>query len=75
MANTTTENNSASLFRAWAIAYAKETYGYDVSENDAVELNAVIEGDGCCEMCYSESATIDLTVGKYNIRIGNYFTV
>lgn len=66
--------NTSTLFRAWALAYVKETYGYDVSEDDHVELTAEISGEGCCELCYTETATTVLTVGKYTVNINNYFT-
>lgn len=74
MTNMKDNNNVVALFREWAVAYVKETYGYEVTAGDSAELSSEIVGEGCCELCYTESSTVTLTVGRYTVNLGNYFT-
>jgi len=59
------------LRNEWLRAAARER-GYAVSDTDACDLELTTEGDGCCDMCYSEYAVLYATVGKNTFRVDTY---
>ncbi|UDL15918.1 hypothetical protein QEH42_gp300 [Microbacterium phage Pumpernickel] len=56
---------------AWLRAEATDR-GYKVSDTDACSLETELQGDGCCELCYSEKAVLVATVGGNKFEIYTY---
>lgn len=64
-----TEVDTEGLFQVWAVAYARKL-GYTASDDDAASISAETVSEGCCELCYSTTAELILTVGKRRIYLG-----
>lgn len=56
---------------AWLRAEARDR-GFEVLDTDACDIEVTTEGDGCCEMCYSEVAVLNAKVGKARFQISTY---
>jgi len=55
--------NSSVLLREWAVAVLEES-GVVCSDSDMVECLLTTTVEGCCEMCRSESAVIEISVNR-----------
>lgn len=62
---------SRELLMEWGREVLREN-GYNIGDDDVVSVELTIErdGDGCCELCYSESAAICITSGGASAYVG-----
>lgn len=59
---------SNELLTEWGREVLREN-GYQIGDSDLVTLSLEIFGDGCCDLCYSESAAIVIKSGKYSTSV------
>ena len=54
---------SSMLLESWGREILREQ-GFVVDDVDSISLDLTTEGSGCCDMCYSTSAVIEITSGS-----------
>jgi len=63
--------DTTELRDTWLRSLARER-GYTVLDTDSCSLELELEGDGCCDMCYSERAVMVVQVGTVRFSIYDY---